>query len=450
MADAIHDFADHVVRSGFDDLDPETVGVARSFILDTIGVGLAGSSGPKADALPGIIASAGAGGDARVWSTGQRLPAASAALCNAYQVHNAEFDCLHERAVAHVMTLVLPVALAGAERMGDVSGKRLIEAVVLGVDVAACLGISAQSGLRFFRPATVGAFGATAALGKLMGLDREGMVQAFSLAYGQLCGTMQAHSEGVLLAIQMGFNARNAVVACEMAAAGIAGPRNILEGPFGYFKLFESAGDPQKVLGSLGQIWRINELAYKPFPTGRATHGIIDACLTLQREHSFVAGDIAEIRARVPPLVHHLVGRPVKTEMDINYARLCAAYTAACALLTGTVGPEDFAASAYADPKRQALAKKVIMEVAQDDPNALSPVEVEILLNDGAAHRIRLEAVYGAPERPMSREAVLAKFRANCRRSASVPDDVAMESLISACDALERLPDVRELVDLMT
>jgi 2-methylcitrate dehydratase PrpD len=99
------------------------VNAAKTFILDTLGVGLAGSSGPKAQELAHAQSIWGSGDDARVWSTGERLPAPAVALCNAYQVHNAEFDCIHEAAVAHVMTVVLPVALAGAERMARIEGR---------------------------------------------------------------------------------------------------------------------------------------------------------------------------------------------------------------------------------------------------------------------------------------------------------------------------------------
>jgi len=450
MADAIHDFADHVVRSHFDDLDRRTIANTKSFILDTLGVGIGGSSGPMAAELPLAIAKAGQGNDARVWSTGQRLPASAAALCNAYQTHNSEFDCLHEAAVAHVMTIVLPVALAGAERAGGVSGRALIEAVVLGVDVASCIGAAASSGLRFFRPATAGAFGGVAAFGKLMELDKRRMVHAFSLAYGQMGGTMQAHTEGSsLLAMQMGFNARNSVVACDLAASGFTGPENILEGPFGYYHLFEDGGDPGAFSATLGETWRINELAYKPFPSGRATHGIVDGCLTLQRMHAIDAGDIRAITARIPPLVNHLVGRPVRAEMDINYARLCVAYVAACALLRGTIAPEDFTDAAYVDPARQALARVIRMEAVAGDPNALTPIEIEMTLQDGTVRSLRLDHVYGAPEKPMDRAAVLDKFHGNCARARGAPDSGQAEALIAAVDDLENLPDVTRLIDLM-
>jgi len=371
-------------------------------------------------------------------------------MCNAYQVHNAEFDCVHEEAVVHAMSVVLPAAIAQAERAKGVGGKDLIAAVTLGVDVAAGLGVAATTGLRFFRPATAGAFGGTAALGKLMGLDRPAMVDAFSIAYGQVCGTMQAHTEGsMLLAMQMGFNARNALVACDLAAAGFDAPKNVLEGPFGYFKLIETSGEPARVAQDLGRRWFMTELAHKPFPSGRATHGIVEACLELQRRHGIQPDAIDRVAARVPPLVHHLVGRPPREQMSISYARLCAAYVAACALLRGSVGLEDFAPQAYRDPRTQALARRIAVE-AQDlgDANALTPVEVEIRLRDGVRHATRLDVVYGNPAKPLSRDDHLDKFRRNCRAAAAPLQPGMAERLIERVDRLEDVADVAELVDL--
>jgi 2-methylcitrate dehydratase PrpD len=396
----------------------------------------------------------GSGHHARVWSIGERLPAPAAAFCNAYQVHNGEFDCIHEAAVAHVMTVVLPVALAGAERMAKfegrpVDGHRLVEAVVLGVDVATSLGLAATSGLRFFRPATVGAFGGCAALGKLMGFDARRLQHAFAIVYGQLCGNMQAHTEGSpLLAMQMGFSARNAIVACDLARLGFEGPANILEGPFGYFKLIEPGGDPWRVIGDLGRVWRITEVAHKPFPSGRATHGIIDACVEVRRRHDLRAADIAAVKVYVPPLVHHLVGRPPRAEMQINYARLCAAYVAACALRRGTVGLVDFNDAAYADPMTLDLAKRVAIEVRDaGHPNALSPIEIDVMLSSGAHHTARVDVIYGNPAKPMMRDAHVAKFMSNAAAAARPVRRDQAEVLVGLIDGLEEIDDVTRIVD---
>jgi 2-methylcitrate dehydratase PrpD len=373
-------------------------------------------------------------------------------MCNAYQAHNSEFDCVHEEAVVHAMTVVLPVAFAGAERLKGVSGQELITAATVGVDLAAGLGVAADSGLRFFRPATAGAFGGTAAIGKLIGLDRPALINAFSITYGQCSGTMQAHTEGsMLLAMQMGFNARNAVVACDLAARGFDGPKNVLEGPFGYFNLIEKAGAPAQVAQVLGRRWFIAEIAHKPFPTGRATHGVIEGCLELRRQHGFSAAAIECVTARVPPLVHHLVGRPPEERMSINYARLCARYLAARVLLRGAIGRDDFTAEAYGDRQTRELAERIAVEV-QDagDPNALTPVEVEIGLRDGACHAVQLDVVLGNPAKPLSRDQHLDKFRHNCEAALRPLPRHKIETLIERVDRLEEVADVAELADLLT
>ena len=240
------------------------------------------------------------------------LPASGAAFCNAYQIHNSEFDCVHEGAVVHPMAVMLGAVLAHLDRTGGAaSGQELIAAIALGVDLAAGIGVASKAPLRFFRPATAGGFGAAMAVGRLMGFDAAMLVDACGTAYSQMGGTMQAHTEGSpLLAMQVGFNARNAVTACDMAAAGIAGPQNVLEGPFGYFNLFEGEHDLAPVVESLGEVWRMPEVAHKPFPSGRATHGLVDAVLQLQREHGFAVADITSVQADVPPLTQRLIGRP--------------------------------------------------------------------------------------------------------------------------------------------
>jgi 2-methylcitrate dehydratase PrpD len=250
--------------------------------------------------------------------------------------------------------------------------------------------------------------------------------------------------------MQVGFNARNALVACDLAASGIPGPQNVLEGPFGYFPLFEGDHDLGPVLESLGKVWRITEVAHKPWPCGRATHGVIDGVLQLKRRHRFAADAVAQVECLVPPLTHRLVGRPAHGGMAVSYARLCAPYVVACALLNDTVDSADFARAALAAPARLALAARVTLR-ADDNPdgNALAPVRVAVTLGDCAVHEIAIEQVYGSPAKPLTRETHLAKFRRNWRSGALPLAAVASETLVARIDALEQVADVTELVDLL-
>ena len=452
--DSIDTIARHVIRTRFVDLPEDAVEATCKFILDTLGVGIFGSSGPWVEELISAQGGPPTSGVARVFARSVTLGAASAALCNAYQMHNSEFDCVHEGAVVHAVTCPLAVALAEVDRQNidagkQVTGQQLIRAIALGVDVACHLGVASTSGLKFFRPGTCGAFGATAALAILRDFDTASLVSAFGIVHAQLCGTMQAHTEGSpLLGMQMGFNARNAVLACDLAERGVPGPCNVLEGPFGYFALFESSHDLASVLPQLGRQWRITEMAHKPFPSGRATHGIVDGCMTLRRTHDISPEAITRVSARVPPLIHHLVGRPSLVDMDINYARLCAQFAAARILIAGDLVTEDFTPSRRSDPDTLTLAEKVQIIVDDNpDPNALTPVTVEIETLDGAHHEIAVDTVYGHPNNPMTRQDWLEKFRSNWQHAAVALGEDARERVIEQVENLPVVADTARIID---
>ncbi len=449
MTDAAARLAAHVVDTRFEQLPADTLSRTKTFILDTLGVGAAGSRAPFAPELRAQVVRWGAGTDAGVFADRLRLPAPSAALVNGFQIHNQEFDCVHEPAVVHAMAVPLAATLAFAERAGGVSGRDLMLAIVLGVDIAAGLGVAARAGLRFFRPATAGAFGAVAALAKLAGFDATRLIDAWGIVYGQIAGTMQSHVEGKpLLPMQVGFCARAAVNAVDLAAAGLEGPHDVFEGKYGYFRLFEGEWDLEPVWRDLGRRWRIAELSHKPFPSGRATHGGIDGIVQLAARHKFAAADVARVAVIAPPLIHQLVGRPDRPDPAINYARLCMAFVGAIALARGTVVLDDFAPASLADPALHALAQRITVEIdGNPDPNALNPQRVEITLNDGARHAVDLPVPLGNPGNPLSRERHLAKFR-GCWRYAGLAADTG-EALVALVDRLDTVANSNELVALM-
>jgi 2-methylcitrate dehydratase PrpD len=263
---------------------------------------------------------------------------------------------------------------------------------------------------------------------------------------------MQAHTEGSpVLALQIGFAARNALIACDLAEHGFPGLKGVLEGSFGFYGLYEKAGDVRAVLPTLGKVWRITEVAHKPFPSGRATHGIVDAIQELQREHDILTADIERVEARVPSLINHLVGRPVHDKMEVNYARLNGQYAAAVMLRHRFVGLGDFTTKAIRTPETIALARKVNISVNNNpDPNALSPVEVDIHMIGGGVHAKRIGTVYGNPAKPMTRDAHLTKFRGNWAAAACGLKEVDAEKMIIRVDTLETVLDIRELIDLAT
>jgi aconitate decarboxylase len=413
----------HVARVAAGELPASARAAAKAFVADSLGVGIAGAAAPWRPEVLDMAAGSG-GGPASVWGTGdprdgpqgpaaRGLPLAAAAMVNAYQMHALEFDCVHEGAVVHAMSAVLPCLLGWAERQGGVSGESLLRAVVAGIDVAVSLGLCSRAPMRFFRPANCSGFGAVAGLGLLARLDEAQLRDALGIYYGQCAGTMQAHEEASpQLAMQMGFAARAAITAVELAERGMPGPRAPISGPFGYFALFDGTADPAP-FDELGRVWLVCELSHKPFPSGRATHGGIDGLQQLIAAHGIAGDQVRAGRFLVPPLTHRLVGRPVQDGMAIAYARLCLPYVGAVCLRQGTVGLGDFSAAALADPATLALARRfTVITDANPDPNALHPVRVELDLTGGHTVARDVADVLGSPARPLSAEAARAKFDA--------------------------------------
>lgn len=447
---AIDAVTEHILSTGYEDLGSAAIAAAKTFVLDSIGVGISGARHPLVPKVKTAALGWGEARHARVLATGEWLPAPSAVMLNAYQVHNQEFDCLHDRAVVHTLATVMTSLLAYAEREGGVTGKDFILALCVGVDVAAFIGMAPKAGMRFFRPALCGALGATVAMSKVAGFDRETLRNALGIMYSHLSGTMQAHTEGLpTVALQVGLNGRAAMSAFDLARAGFVGPRDILDGPYGYFNLFDLDPDWKAAATDLGKVFQITRMSHKPFPTGRACHAGIDGAQVLQACHGFEAHEVEHVRVHAPSLIARLVGRHAQENMNAGYAKLCMGYCVATALLTGGVGIEDFDPAALADPARLELARRIEVVInGNPDDNALGPQSVEIKLVDGRVFTMDVPQLLGYPDYPFSRERQLKKFAA-CLRSAPVHFEARqVQELLTTLETLDDLPDVRRIVDL--
>jgi 2-methylcitrate dehydratase PrpD len=442
--------AQHVLNTEFDDLSPEAVAAAKTFFLDTLGVGIAGSVASYAKEVMAVATAWGAQANkmATCWGSGVKLPASAAAYVNAYQIHCQEFDCVHEPAVVHPLATIMSALMAEAEASGNISGKEFITAMAVAVDIAAGLGVATLSPIRFFRPATAGVFGATAGIAKLRQFTEQQLKDAWGYALAQAAGTMQAHVEGKpTLPLQIANASRAAHIACDLAGAGIPGPHDVFTGPFGYLSLFEEEIDFEKGFGELGQRWRIAEVSHKPFPTGRAAQGGIVAVQQLMQDYSLGAEQLDTLVLTAPPLINRLVGRPIIDELPVNYARLCFPYLAATTLIKGTVKLEDFSETARSNPQCHDLAQRIRVEDdGSTDPAAFTPQIATATLKDGSQYKARVSHLLGSPENLLSRDQHIDKFK-NCVASVS---DTSVDEVITRVDALETEPDTGIFARMIT
>lgn len=435
------DLARHSTQQRFEDLSESARAAIRAFTRDTISVGVAGAGSVYAQRVRAFAMARSVSQDAHAWGFGDAMSPREAAFLNAFLAHCQEFDCVHEAAVLHPFTVVIPVLCAHAQAQ-RVDGKTFMAAASVGVDVAAGLGVAATTPIKFFRPATYGLFGATAALCRARGVSETVAAHAFGYALAFASGTMQAHSEGTpALAIQVANAARCAFDAVDLAQAGLPGPLGAIDGAHGVLALFETGFDIQRLRDGLAQTSRAAEVSFKPYPTGRAAHGGLDMMRTAFRS-GIAVDQIVRVTIEVTPLIKHLVGRRIGTPLEVNYARLCLPYLAAVMLRRGALGLGDFTPDALNDPYTHDLAARIDVTVnTVKDPAAFVPQRAEIECLDGTIHALTVQDLPGSRARPFSAEDQDEKSHA-CL-SFGFGRDAAREAatLKQVCSALDTLDD---------
>ncbi|GAG12912.1 unnamed protein product, partial [marine sediment metagenome] len=264
----------------------DVVEAAKKVILDTLGSTLAGTTAPGIETLHTLVTEWGGSPESSLLAFGDKVPAPGAVLVNATAARARDIDEVHEKAVLHSAITVLPPSLAVAEWLGNIDGRRFIEAMVAGVDLIVRLGLSVDRSPNVSGVSStwqMGVFGACAAAGRLMGLNLEQMINALGIAYSQTAGNQQAIIEGTMMVrIMQGFTAQNGLMAAILAKRGIDGPKEALQGRFGYFPVFHrDEYDPAIITRDLGRVFEITNSSLKPYPCCKVIHSAISCILKI-------------------------------------------------------------------------------------------------------------------------------------------------------------------------
>ncbi len=230
-ADAIARF---VADTPFEAIPPGALARARSCLVDTLGAALGGSrlrAGRIAVAL--VEAEAGAG-VATVLTARRKAAISQAAFANAVLASALDVDDGHYGAVGHPGAPVIPPALATAEARRR-SGRELLGAVVVGYEIAIRAGevLNARVGVRSYGSGTPGAYGAAAAVARLLGLDAGRTAHALGIARCHLpvSTVWDSVPYGAMVKESIGWGAITGTVAALLAEQGFTGPETVLDEP---------------------------------------------------------------------------------------------------------------------------------------------------------------------------------------------------------------------------
>jgi 2-methylcitrate dehydratase PrpD len=391
--DVTEQLAKFAADLSYTDLPREVTERAKRLILDLTGIMIRARH--DAESTPSLITavarlglSDGAcsvAGDARAYAP------TAAALINGTLAHSLDFDDTHAEASLHSSAPIVPAALAAAEMTGA-SGKDLIAACVAGYEIQIRLSLALNPSEHYdrgFHPtATCGVFGATAAAGKLLGMDAAGIRNAFGIALSQAAGSMEFLADGAWTKrSHVGQAAQNGLICAVLAAEGFKGVKRAFEGKAGFFHAYAPNATPARAVEGLEQSWETMRLAVKPYPSCRYTHAAVDGLLALMREHRFAADDVKEVEIGLPQTGWKIVGDPADAKAEpksVVDGQFSMPFCAAVALRENGLAWDHYKKH-LADAATQALCRKVKTVV---DRRA----EAEFPANMSGVARVRTKA----------------------------------------------------------
>jgi len=451
---ATEEIASFIVNTGYSEIPQRAVAIAKRSVLDGIAVALAGSLDPGGRIISQYVRDMGGRPQAGVIGGGFKTSPPEAALANGTLIHALDWDDVSPSwMVGHPTATILPACLALGE-VSRASGKELLEAYIVGFEVGSKLGIGI--GGRHYEAgwhstATLGTMGAAAAAAKILKLTAGEVRMALGIA-ASMAGGLRQNFGTMTKQLHAGIAARNGVVAAMLAKRGFTSDENILETPFGFFRVLGGGGEGDIVRMSqgLGNPFDIISpgVSLKVYPCCSEAHRCIDALFYLVRKHRFSPDDVVEMICHtsgvVPQiLIHHSPQTGLQAKFSMEYLM-------AVALLDGEVSPEQFTDERVQDPRVQELMERVSYrhhEGVTGMEGLRLPEAVTVRLKNGREYSYQVERARGTPENPLTDEELNSKLR-QCARLVLSGEEV--ETLLELVSGLEELGDISKLASILT
>jgi 2-methylcitrate dehydratase PrpD len=428
--------AEYAAALRYEDLPAPVVRQAKECITDTVAAGICGSALPWSRIVIDYAERTGPGGRSHILGRGSAVQAPAAALANGALAHAFELDSLtRPGAGAHPGATVLPPALAIAQEKGA-DGRALIAAFVAGNEVMIRIGRATghtNEARGFHAPGTTGPFGAAVAAGHLLGLDAGAMTNALGIA-GSLCGGLLEFARGdggMVKRLHLGRASEAGVLAASLAAGGFTGPRTVIEGQFGFLRVFCTAWDEAELTRGLGEEFVVSSTVLKRYPCHATAHAAVKAVRELQAEHGFAGATVEAITVTGTERMveRHNILEPA----DLMLAQYSIPFSVALALSREARDPESWDETALGDPQIRSLARRVRLVPEPSGGHDATGSAVTITLADG--RRLECHAESG-----MLEPGELADKFQRLTRAA-----LGEQGAAALYDRLQRLEDEEEL-----
>ena len=443
--------AENIARSTFADLPASVVQYAKHLVLDTLGVGIYGTTLPWSERLRATAQAMEAPGRVSAWCTPLKFSAPTAAMINATAVHAFELDDVGPG--GHNGSVTVSSALAMAQHGVKLSGAGLINALVLGVETAArvgnCVGRVPHEGLGFHGPGIMGTFASVASASHVLGLDADQLVHALGHAGQQAASLMFTHHGGMGKRLLAGQAARAGTFAALLAQNGFTNAPNVFEAEYGGFCAAHTGNkrpptyDLNQITKDWGSKYHTEKVRFKMWATRVPNHGTLEAIRNLRKQRPIPVEQVKQLRIRLGRGYLQNVGWAY-TPTTITSAQLNLYYVAAIMLLENEVFTAQFTEAKIRDPKVLEVIKRISIthDPALDGSGYVEGNPIEIELMDGTVLSGWGKA-RGDADNPVHMSDVVEKFT---KITHGLLSPAKQAEIIALCERLETLDDVSALM----
>ena len=436
----------------FADIPSAALKTVKYQVLAVLGTTIAGATADGCETAIQLYRELGGKQEATILVYGGKIPAQDAAFVNGVMARALDF-CDSLAPGPHPGSAVIPAALAASELMGRCSGQEFITAVAVGTEVAARLNLS-EAAYNGFDPTGICVpFGAAAAAARILGLSQKEIWNALALAFNSCGGSFQSHIDGSLgVRFVQGRVAQGGVMSARFASKGISGPRNFLDGIYGYYHLYgKDTVTGEAALADLGKRYHFLNLVFKRFPSCALTAGSTDVMLRLVGEEGLDAEGIEQIDITVPPYTYKLVGHPFEIGDNPKVdAQFSIQYCVANALLRKSSKLLHFEEDSIKDARIAALTKRInVIEDTALEARGHTPLDMRVVTRSGKEYFRTLDIAPGFPGNELKREDHEQRFWDCIEFAGQRIARESAEKIISLVNGIEALEDIRTMIPLL-
>ncbi len=401
----------------FNKIPKNILNYLKLLFLDGVGCCIHGNTLEWTKTLEEVVTNKEDYSQCSIIGTNKKTTLLNAVLINSTAGHGFESDDIHRESILHPNSIVVPVSINVAEKMGNINGKKFLTSVVAGYEVATRIGSAAGTELllRGFHPqGTHGTIAAAITAGKLMDFSTDQMVHAIGIAGSLGAGLMAAQEGAMVKRLHSGRAAQAGVLAAQLSAKNFTGIQNIVEADYGGFlSSFSGKNDFNRSIRNLYKEWECMNTGIKPYASVTSIHTALDCLKNIMEKNNISVKNIKNIKAKIshPTYVHCAWNYK---NHNITSAQMNIYYGLALIALEGELFVNQFSKDKISNPEILNFMKKITAEV---DPKIESlghefrhMASIELTTNDNKKFNHTEKYRKGSPENPLTKDQIISKF----------------------------------------